>query len=431
MGSPANNSTTTISNEKDEDSNDLEIMDSYNIERDRQLLLMPSTSIAHIPESPISHIVRPIPMKINHVLVHRQKEAIPRTCEPVPLTESLHAAMARSHEWLEDSSLADGDRMSNGSISIRSSEHPTAWLFDSYSFNVGSVRETGAKNPSPSSMDDGSWDHQAYKDSVGMYARSMQQDFYDKCFPSTIAQHVPQKPKPPRHPIVKPIPLRVAAPSIVSISSRNHFRNTPSHPSVTPSLSPHSEPSRSNTPHDSNRYKTHIATHHRNHSFAPLPVTDTTGYVQESTTTHRPSGADPVRDGLLQALAVQGGDVKHNHDFYRQLHILTARYQSHGGDSRLPNTCSTAPRGMEGSWLTLSNASFGGSLGQNDKNDHLYTLGRMAFDMFFPKDLVCSLQGNFNYIYPVSDFDREFLNSVPDKLRKDVKEDNVMLHTYK
>ena len=141
-----------------------------------------------------------------------------------------------------------------------------------------------------------------------------------------------------------------------------------------------------------------------------------------STTLHN------ARDALLEALVVNQGD--YNTDQFRDaLEPLQQHYANLGMDVR-----QTSPE--QGLWWTLTKPSFFGNLGKNDAGDPMYTLGRMAFDMFQPAQLVCSLQGNFNSISSVSERQAAALiaaDQVPKSLLADVQDSasTGVLRTYK
>lgn len=134
-----------------------------------------------------------------------------------------------------------------------------------------------------------------------------------------------------------------------------------------------------------------------------------------------------ARDGILQALAIAGGDVT-SPKFQSYLQTLESSFKQQGVDTRGSNS----RLATEGLWLTLTKPTFYANLGENDQGDPMYTLGRMSFDMFSPTSLVCSLQGNFNSVERVSDDDRAaVLEAVPKSLREEVEAGNSVLRTYK
>ncbi len=134
------------------------------------------------------------------------------------------------------------------------------------------------------------------------------------------------------------------------------------------------------------------------------------------------------RDAVLYSLAVTQGDVNTS-KFTDSLDPLLKYFSQKELDTR-PHLVDQA-ESVDGMWLTLSKPSFFGCLGENDDGDPMYTLGRMAFDMFSPTNLVCSLQGNFNPVEVVSDEERKsMLEQVPKALREEVESGKTVLRTY-
>jgi hypothetical protein len=140
------------------------------------------------------------------------------------------------------------------------------------------------------------------------------------------------------------------------------------------------------------------------------------------------------KETLLHALAISGGDVE-TKAFEEALLPLIHHYEETGWDARDPegiysNYANT--RRVEGMWLTLSKPTYFGNLGQTADGDPLYTLGRMAFDMFLPTQLVCSLQGNFNPVDIVSPEERaELLERCPKSLIDEIRNGSSVLRKYK
>jgi hypothetical protein len=134
-----------------------------------------------------------------------------------------------------------------------------------------------------------------------------------------------------------------------------------------------------------------------------------------------------ARDSVLHALAVTRGDVDSD-KFKKTLDPLLKYFSSSEEKPRSPITTDLSVDGM---WLQLSKPTYFGCLGENDRGDPLYTLGRMAFDMYSPTNLICSLQGNFN---PVEILDEEqrkhMLEFVPKALREEVESGKTVLRTY-
>ena len=138
---------------------------------------------------------------------------------------------------------------------------------------------------------------------------------------------------------------------------------------------------------------------------------------------------ESYKESVFHALAVSGGDVT-SEAFHEALEPLAKHYDELGWDARQVHSCSE--RVLEGMWLTLSKASFFGSLGENANGDPMYTLGRMAFDMFLPTQLVCSLQGNFNPVRIVPPEMRPCTEQeIPKNLLEEVEMGTHVLRTYK
>ena len=125
-----------------------------------------------------------------------------------------------------------------------------------------------------------------------------------------------------------------------------------------------------------------------------------------------------ARENLLYQLAVSQGDTD-SPAFIDCLAILEQQYNTELTSE--PSHDSYAAH--VGTWLTLTKPTFFGCLGDNNAGDPMYSLGRMTFDMFSPSNLICSLQGNFNTVHPVSE--------VPEDLIAQVGTDPSVLRTYK
>lgn len=134
------------------------------------------------------------------------------------------------------------------------------------------------------------------------------------------------------------------------------------------------------------------------------------------------------RDAVLHSLAVSQGDVD-SPKFAQAIDPLLKYFSQQELDTR-PHLINKS-ESVDGMWLTLSKPSYFGCLGENDNGDPMYTLGRMAFDMFSPTNLVCSLQGNFNPVEVVGEEERKaMLECVPKSLREEVESGKTVLRTY-
>lgn len=144
-------------------------------------------------------------------------------------------------------------------------------------------------------------------------------------------------------------------------------------------------------------------------------------------TTAVPTKIQSARDGVLHALAITRGDFTSD-KFKSALDQLLVH--SLGQEFDLTRQQSSN-HSIDGMWLNLTKPTYFGCLGENDYGDPMYTLGRMAFDMFSPTNLVCSLQGNFNPIEIVSDEERRtLLKTVPKTLLKEIESCTSVLRTY-
>ena len=142
-----------------------------------------------------------------------------------------------------------------------------------------------------------------------------------------------------------------------------------------------------------------------------------------------PRGLMMSRDGLLHALAVTQGDVG-SEKFKLALEPLTKYFSGLDVDTR-PRPSACGEQSVEGMWLTLSKPTYFSNLGENDSGDPMYTLGRMAFDMFSPTNIVCSLQGNFNPVEIVDEEERKnLLDKVPKSLQEEVESGDSVIRTY-
>jgi hypothetical protein len=89
---------------------------------------------------------------------------------------------------------------------------------------------------------------------------------------------------------------------------------------------------------------------------------------------------------------------------------------------------------IDGTWMSISPPDFPSVLGKNCEGDSLFTLGRMAFGMFEPSDLICSIQKQYNVIKRVKSKDLPLY--VPKTLAEEVASESGRkyggrLRTYK
>jgi hypothetical protein len=125
-----------------------------------------------------------------------------------------------------------------------------------------------------------------------------------------------------------------------------------------------------------------------------------------------------IKNALTAELTATGGDST-TAKFEKYLDLLHSSYKSRGWDARWLKKDST-PFSMDGTWLTLTKPTYTECLGRNKKGQYIYSLGRLAFDMFRPTGLICSVQGVFNSISVTDSSECKRLGSIPSRLRKDV-----------
>jgi hypothetical protein len=125
-----------------------------------------------------------------------------------------------------------------------------------------------------------------------------------------------------------------------------------------------------------------------------------------------------IKNALKAELTATGGDPI-TATFEKYLDLLHSSYRSRGWDARWLEKDST-PFSMDGTWLTLTKPTYTECQGRNSKGQYIYSLGRLAFDMFRPTGLICSVQGVFNSISATDSSECKRLGSIPSRLRKDV-----------
>jgi hypothetical protein len=106
-----------------------------------------------------------------------------------------------------------------------------------------------------------------------------------------------------------------------------------------------------------------------------------------------------LKSTLIQLLRRNKGDTTSS-DFHSLINTLGEFYREQGADQRWVAGDISTICYLDGTWLALSKSEFTGSIGRNENGDILFPLGRIAFDMFRPTGLLCSMQGAFNIISP-------------------------------
>jgi hypothetical protein len=137
---------------------------------------------------------------------------------------------------------------------------------------------------------------------------------------------------------------------------------------------------------------------------------------------------EAVKGRLIDDLKASGGSEE-TREFQECLDILSAYYNSKSWDGR--GISDTSPFTLNGSWVALSKPTYDGCKeGRNEKGEYLYTLGRLSFDMFTPANLVCSIQGSFNYIQPIDPKTKSRPLYVPRRLMKEIHRGCTNLRAY-
>ena len=78
---------------------------------------------------------------------------------------------------------------------------------------------------------------------------------------------------------------------------------------------------------------------------------------------------------------------------------------------------------IDGTWQMISPPSYPACVGVNKDGEKMFTLGRMAFDMFQPANLVCSIQKQYNTIKTVTS-DEKLPTYIPPSLRREAEQEH-------
>lgn len=373
-----------------------------------------------------AQLVRPLAQRIIRPIPASAIEQFYQEAHQAGLTaDSIHQATLQSHEWHRKWTLQE--------------ETGHGYTEDFLELPTDYDRAAGAKNPSPEENDNGSpAESRNKRDRTSRSSSSSSNDSV-----STLGVQLATKRRLAAPVVVRPVALRIALPAAVPApfyigTIPKDIDEALRHGQVSP-LTAASSSLRSVSQASSNDSRDEpepTATAQQDSSSSIVHIiADNDGSQQQQLglDLHRPSpvssvsiAIDSARDQLLHALAANGGETS-SPQFVSCLDFLASHFQetlvdSSSGDSNL--SC--------GMWLTLTKPTFFGNLGMNDNDDPLYTLGRMAFDMFSPTNLICSLQGNFNSVERVSSMQRlAMLDSVPKALREEVQSSKTLLRTYK
>jgi hypothetical protein len=124
---------------------------------------------------------------------------------------------------------------------------------------------------------------------------------------------------------------------------------------------------------------------------------------------------------VLELLRTSCGDTK-SPEFLSALEILKTAYSSRGFDARWTGSEASTRHEIDGVWLTLSKSEFDECEGVSSFGDTKYRLGRLAFDMFLPTNLKCTIQTVFNTVSPRKEHTGCYLPKLvcPTKLQKEL-----------
>lgn len=362
-----------------------------------------------VVEDDSPQLIRPVALKVIRPIPQRATEAFYAMAYEQGLPMAVvHSAAADAHEWHRKWTYGD-----------ESGHDPWEDL------------RQGAKNPSPEEEDQQRPKRNRYEpeynDNVSPLSPMEEDDFTNqKDAERAIAKRAKESDS---IVLVKPVALRISRPAAVHRPSF-YIGTIPSdiEESAAARLSPLTLPSMSaSTCSQLSRPVARDVAHlvlDDALSVAPVADVSVPRLIQSS-------DATVARDGILQALAADGGETT-SKEFQACLEVLHQAFCE--TSVNVAGDDSTATEGM---WLTLTKPTFFGQLGENDNGDPMYTLGRMAFDMFSPTNLVCSLQGNFNSVERVglvgcTEWERQaLLESVPKSLREEVEAGESVLRTYK
>jgi len=137
-----------------------------------------------------------------------------------------------------------------------------------------------------------------------------------------------------------------------------------------------------------------------------------------------------VRSEMIDSIRRVQGDVK-DKAFLSSLEILKGFYNNSGRDARVSPWAGRQDHSsgyigeplsedlLEGVFLNLSRPSYVECLGRNDTNEFLYTLGRMSFDIFAPRELICSVQSTHSVIQIMGEKE-ELPEFIPTSLKEEV-----------
>lgn len=142
-----------------------------------------------------------------------------------------------------------------------------------------------------------------------------------------------------------------------------------------------------------------------------------------------PDYVKATKTTLLTELEQTGGDTTST-TFLSCVKTLSEWYASTAADAKAADSSTLKSLTLNGSWKSLNRPAFTECLGRNDDGKCMYRLGRIAFDVFRPTDLVCSIEEVINTIQPAQDIEKETgrHRPIPHRLLRDVDAKEVFLY---
>ena len=145
----------------------------------------------------------------------------------------------------------------------------------------------------------------------------------------------------------------------------------------------------------------------------------------EDNENHFQSEIDLAKSKLLSSL--QGNASLSNHpNFHDAVATLEKLYHSKKQLS-VPappkKKLKSSNASIDGTWEMISPPSYPACVGVNENGEKMFTLGRMAFDMFQPANLVCSIQKQYNTIKTVTS-DEKLPTYIPPSLRQEAEHEH-------
>lgn len=123
---------------------------------------------------------------------------------------------------------------------------------------------------------------------------------------------------------------------------------------------------------------------------------------------------------VVHIMEETGGDTS-SRRFLELVDLLSSHYTAVGWDVRWRQGQKETL--LDGKWRTLSKPTFNECLGRSESGKYQYTLGRIAFDMLRPTNIVCTIEDMYNTIQPLGLVDAQPPLFFPRSLKKEAQEE--------